>query len=141
MVKKKPISKRELIRRKAERIKKALPLVLGFKPNPCELEAVIRDADIADTYRYATCPGYSSCLGVACLGVWLGFSCRACDVYNHHCKHTNGTWTKRIRGINNDKSKRVVKKQISSQRSNRWRKTASNQRSDEKGTKESKSRV
>lgn len=74
-----------------------LDLVLGFRPTPVELDVVVIDPDVAETYRFMDCPGYSACLDVACAGVWKYFNCRACNVYRHYSKHDG--WTTRIRRV------------------------------------------
>lgn len=81
MVNKLPLCKK---RAKAERRKGKLDLVLGFRPNPCELHATFVDEDVSSTYRLFECPRYTECLDIACLAQWQTWSCRACSIYQHY---------------------------------------------------------
>lgn len=75
-------------RAKAERDRDKLGLVLGLKPDPCEvLNAFwVCDPDLAAVFRYLDCPGYDRCLLIACRADWEWFSCRGCSVFTLYCK-------------------------------------------------------
>jgi hypothetical protein len=73
-------------RAKAERKRERLVLVLGLRPNPCEVSATFFDPEVAYSYRYADCPGFDRCLDVACIADWAGLSCRACPVFELHAE-------------------------------------------------------
>lgn len=55
--------------------------VIGLEPNPIEMHINEVNMDMAYSYRLGSCPGLSSCLTIACLYDWEGFSCLACEVY------------------------------------------------------------
>jgi hypothetical protein len=76
--------------------RRGLKPVYGFVPYPCELDIGFMDVETATSYRFSACPNYSACLDVACAGRWIGFSCRACDVFQ---SYSDQKWTKRLRRI------------------------------------------
>lgn len=79
---------------KAEELVKKIKPVAGLRPNPIEVDFAI-PAEDATSYRFFDCRSYEVCLGIACIGKWRGFTCRACPV----AKRFGETWSRIIRRV------------------------------------------